>query len=101
MTKLSFINSQEEIKSYFPKHVEEMIIFLKNQGYKISCFKELSSSKFILKYKNLFAQFNSCEEICIFLRDIYVEEREKEKNNYYKKLLKKELLINHVEKCSR
>lgn len=100
MTKLSFIDSQQEIKSYFPKHVEEITDFLKKQGYKITCYKELSSSKYILKYKSLFAQFNSCEEICLFLKDIYVEEREKEKNKYYKKLIKKELL-NNVEKCSR
>ena len=100
MTKLTFINSNE-IKSYFPKHVEEIIDFLKKQGYKISCYKELSSSKYILKHKNLFAQFNSCEEICLFLREIYLDEREKEKNNYYKKMIKKELMINYVKNSSR
>lgn len=100
MTKLEILHG-EEIKAFFPQHVSEMINFLKDRKYNLSCYKELNSSKYILKYKNLWAEFKNCEEICLFLKDIYITEKEQEKNEYYKNLIKKELMLNHVKNSSR
>lgn len=78
-----------ELKNVVPKHVEEIIFYLKERGYKIECFKEMNSSKYILKYKNIFAEFKSCREIVDFLARKFYEEKAEEENEYCKKLLEK------------
>lgn len=64
---LSVVLFDNELKNVIPKHVEEIIFYLKEHGYKIECFKEMNSSKYILKYKNIFVEFKSCREIVDFL----------------------------------
>lgn len=92
MTKLSFLFEEEEIKSYFPEHVKEIVNFLIERGYKIECYKNINNSKYILKYNFITAEFKSCKDIVLFLKDIYFQERENSANEYYKQLLKRELL---------
>lgn len=83
------ISSESELKNVVPRHVEEIIFYLKERGYKIECFKEMNSSKYILKYKNISVEFKSCREIVDFLARKFYEEKAVEENEYCKKLLEK------------
>lgn len=78
-----------ELKNIIPYHVEEIILYLKERGYKIECFKELNSSKYILKYRNITCEFKSCREIVEFLSRKFYEEKAEEENEYCKKLLER------------
>lgn len=86
-----FMNESDfdEIKAFVPQHVEEMICYLNKRGYDLKCFKELNSSRFILKFKNICAEFKNCKEVCDFLKNKFYTEKQEEVNEIYKKMLSK------------
>lgn len=81
------LDTKEEIRAYTPKHVQEIILFLKKRKFNIEAFKSLTSSHYIVKVDNISCEFKTAKEAVIILQDIY----EREKQVVFKEYLSRKM----------
>jgi len=99
MEKLSYFCGVKSIPSTWqPCHVEEIISYLNLRGYHFECYKERSSSKYILVCNNVVSFYKRSAELCESLIDTYFEEKNIEEVEFFKERNVKALKQNYFSK---
>ena len=85
MEKLNYFCGRKTTpETWQPCHVKEIIDYLILKGYQYEVYKELHTSKFVLKNKNAVIFYKNCKEICEDLVELYFQEKEQDEIQYYK-----------------
>lgn len=76
------ILNNDEIRAFHPKHVEEIVLFLRKRGLNIEAFKSITSKKWIVKIDHISCDFNTAKEVVLFLQETYRREKQQVIRDY-------------------